>query len=219
VSHEQQDSAVTLAKHMVTAFCFKKEVKLPSSITRIIKSFKTPKTAMPTKGVQCYSWIDVPGCQIDFSVPGTTLTRNQLKTPFNDHLEVDKAKIKGPFNFTGTFSFKVSQNGKQIAFESGNINTLTGNVEAGSMKTIENQLSTVTNDIIVSYGFYDAGPGTAGLPSSNQCWVTVTSSYSGWMGSLAPSGSAQAQKPFSKLFLPAAHDIGLVKGTLYMINC
>jgi hypothetical protein len=164
---------------------------------------------MPSKGVQCYSYVAVPGCQIEFSVPGTTIVRNQLKAFCNYNLEVDKDKIKGAFNCTGTFSFKVTQNGSQIAYESVNINALTGNLEAGTMKTMENQTSVVTNDIIVCYGFYDAGSGVAGLPSSDQCYVTVTPNYSGWMGAVAPPGSPQASKPFSKLFLPAAHDIGM----------
>ncbi len=64
----------------------------------------------------------MPGCQIEYNVPGSNLVRNKLKTFFDDHLEVDKAHIKGPFNFTGTFSFKVTQNGNQITSESVNIN-------------------------------------------------------------------------------------------------
>lgn len=164
---------------------------------------------MPSKGVQCYSYVAVPGCQIEFSVPGSSIVRNQLRAFCNDHLEVDKDKIRGPFNFTGTFSFKVTQNGNQIAYESVDINTLTGNLEAGTLKTMENQTSVVTNDVIVCYGFYDAGSGVAGLPSSDQCYVTVTPNYSNWMGEVAPPGSHQASKPFSSLALPAAHDIGM----------
>lgn len=164
---------------------------------------------MPSKGVQCYSYIAVPVCQVEFSVPGTTIIRDQLRQFSNDHLEVDKDKIKGHFNFNGTFSFRVTQNGNQIANESIEINTLTSHLGAGSMKSMENQLSVITNDIIVSYGFYDAGTGVAGLPSSDQCYVTVTPNYSRWMGEVAPQGSPQASRPFSKFFLPAAHDIGM----------
>jgi hypothetical protein len=164
---------------------------------------------MPSKGVQCYSYIAAPGCQIEFDVPGANVVRNRLSTYCSDHLEVDKSKIHGVFNFTGTFSFKVTQNGNQIAYESVNINALTGDLQAGTLKTMENQTSIVANDVIVSYGFYDAGPGIAGLPSSHQCYVTVTPNYCNWMGQVAPPGSAQASKPFSKFFLPAAHDIGM----------
>lgn len=164
---------------------------------------------MPSKGIQCYSYIAVPGCEIEFSVPGSNLVKNQLRQFSNDHLEVDKAHIKSPFSFNGTFAFKVSQNGQQLADESLNINVLSGDLEGGSMKSMENQLSIVTPNVIVNYGFYDAGPGVAGLPSSNQCYVTVTPNYSSWMHDVAPPGSPQADKPFTKMFLPAAHDIGM----------
>ncbi|KAH7416703.1 PLC-like phosphodiesterase [Cadophora sp. MPI-SDFR-AT-0126] len=142
---------------------------------------------MPSKGVQCYSYVCVPGCQIEFSVPGTTIVRNTQRQYISDHLEVDKKNIKGPFNFSGTFSFRVTQNGNEIANEKISINVLTGNLEGGTLKTMANQASIVRNDVIVSYGYYDAGPGVAGLPNRDQCYVT----------------------PFSKLFLPAAHDIGM----------
>lgn len=164
---------------------------------------------MPSKGVQCYSYIAVSECEIQFSVPGKTITKNELKSFGNDHLEVDKKYLKGPFDFVGTFSFKVLHEGSQIAYESVDINVVSGNLEKGTLKTMENQRSIVGSGIIVAYGFYDAGPGVAGLPSSDQCFVTVTPNYSAWLAAIAPEGSTQASQPFSKLFLPAAHDIGM----------
>jgi len=164
---------------------------------------------MPSKGVQCYSYVCVPGCQIEFSVPGTTITRNAQRQYTSDHLEVDKEHIKGAFNFSGTFSFRVTQNGNEIANEKISINVLTGNLEGGTLKTMANQASIVRNDVIVSYGYYDAGPGVAGLPNRDQCYVTVSPNYASWMSQLAPQNSPQSNKPFHKLFLPAAHDIGM----------
>src|SRR5271155_4529477 len=164
---------------------------------------------MPSKGIQCYSYIAVPGCQIEFSAPGSTVVRDQLRLFSNDHVEVDKDTIPGLRTLSGAFSFKLSQNGSQIVYESIDINALTGNLESGSMKTMENQTSVVLSDIIVSFGFYDAGPGVAGLPSNDQCYITVTPNYSGWMSDVAPTGSPQASKPFSKFCLPPAHDIGM----------
>lgn len=164
---------------------------------------------MPSKGIQCYSYIAVPGCQIEFSVPGGAITKDQLRVFNSDHLEVDSKNIEGHFNFTGTFAFKVTQNGNQIAHEHVEINAVSGNLGAGSLKSMDDQQSRVANDVIVSYGFYDAGAGIAGLPKSDQCWVAVAPNYSAWMAQIAPRGSPQASKPFSKLFLPAPHDIGM----------
>ena len=164
---------------------------------------------MPSKGIQCYSYIGVAGCQIGFCVPGNTVSKNELHTFGNDHLEIDKKFIKGPFNFTGAFSFKVIQNGNQLVSESIEVNVVTGNLEGGNLKSMANQTSIITNEAIVTYGFYDAGTGVADLPDRDQVWVTVTPNHSTWMGRLAPPASPQASKPFSKLFLPAAHDIGM----------
>ena len=127
---------------------------------------------MPSKGIQCYFYIAAPGCEIEFTVPGRNLVKNQLRQFANDHLEVDKKYIKSPFSFGGTFAFKVSRNGQQVANESLDINVLSGDLEGGSMTSTENQLSVVTQDLIVNYGFYDAGPGVSGLPKSNRKLIT-----------------------------------------------
>ena len=69
--------------------------------------------------------------------------------------------------------------------------------------------SMVVDGIIITYGFYNAGPGEAGLPSNNQCYVTVTQDCSRWMGEVARTGSPQAELPFSRFVLPSAHDVGM----------
>ncbi|EPE29526.1 PLC-like phosphodiesterase [Glarea lozoyensis ATCC 20868] len=169
-------------------------------------------TKMPSKGVQCYSYVGVPGCAIEFSVPGSVIRKDGLRQFGNDHLEVDKRHINGTFKFSGTFSFKVSQNGNQIAHQQIEINTMTGNIEGGTLNQMGNTQSIIAGDVIITYGFYDAPDavqGRAGLPTSDQCWVCVSPNYSSWMGQLAPGGSPQADKPFSKWMLPAAHDIGM----------
>ncbi len=208
-------SFINANRRALAFLCF---MQLNASLIPLVRElniFVSTKTTghnlkMPSKGIQIYSYIGVRGCEIEFSVPGQTLTRNQFRVFSDDHLEVDKDKIKkGPFNFWGTFSFTVKRNGNQISQESVEINALTGNLGGGSMKSMANQGSLVTNDVIIAYGFYDAGSGVAGLPKSDQCYVTISPNYSGWQEQLAPSGSPQASKPFKKLFLPAAHDIGM----------
>jgi hypothetical protein len=164
---------------------------------------------MPSKGVQVYTFISVPGCQVEYSVPGSNLVRNEVDQWSNDHLEVDKEKIHGPFNFTGRFAFKVTENDAEVTSQWCDINTMTGNLEQSTMKAMRDQKSIIRDNLIVTYGFYDADQGEAGLPNSDQCWVTVTPNHANWMGSIAPGGSPQAQRKFSCLVLPAAHDIGM----------
>ena len=48
-----------------------------------------------------------------------------------------------------------------------------------------------------------------GLPNADQAWVTVIPNLSNWMGTVAPSGSAAADKLFSTYILAAAHDAGM----------
>jgi len=86
---------------------------------------------MPSKGVQIYSYIAVPGAQIELSVPGQTITRDEQRVFHQDRLEIDKRNLQGTFNFTGTFQFRVIHNGQEIAKESVDVNTMTGGLESG----------------------------------------------------------------------------------------
>ena len=68
----------------------------------------------------------------------------------------------------------------------------------------------MTDSVIITYGFYDAGHGEAGLPNHDQCYVTVCSiANKSWMGAVAPPDSPQAQLPFSRFVLAAPHDNGM----------
>lgn len=163
---------------------------------------------MPSKGIQLYTFIGIEKCQVSYSVPGFAIIRER-QGAYNDHVEVDKAQISGLFSFVGRFQFNVKVNGKAITSQYVDINTLTGNMESGTMKSNVDQRSIVTNELIVTYGLYDAGQGQAGLPKSEQCYVTVTQNRSNWQGNLVPGGSTQEQKPFSLFVLPSAHDIGM----------
>jgi hypothetical protein len=166
---------------------------------------------MPSKGLQLYSYIAVPGARIEFLVPGQTLVKTDIRVFSNDHLEIDKKNLQGLFNYSGEFQFQVYSSTNQLVTSQWvSVNVLTGNLEGGSMKSMEDQLSFISPDIIVTYCFYNAGQsGTAGLPTSNQCLVTVSPNYADWMGQVAAPASPQAAKSFTRFFLPAAHDIGM----------
>ncbi|KAH8887174.1 PLC-like phosphodiesterase [Thozetella sp. PMI_491] len=164
---------------------------------------------MPSKGVQCYTYITVPGCSIELSVPNQTVVRNEVHTFWNEDLEVDSHNISSLFNKTGRFTFKVFRDGNQITEQWIDVNALTGNASGGTMETIANSPSILHDDIIVSYGFYEAGQGYGLLPNRHQCYVTVSPNYANWMGSVAAPGSPQEEAPFHRLVLPAVHDVGM----------
>ncbi|MCJ1246689.1 hypothetical protein MMC30_003898 [Trapelia coarctata] len=97
----------------------------------------------------------------------------------------------------------------EIANRYNDINSLTGNLEGGNMKTTMETQLILTGDVVISFGFYDAGSGRVGLTNKDQCYVTVTKNQSTWMGSLASQNSPAAQKPFSRFVLAAPHDDGM----------
>jgi hypothetical protein len=165
---------------------------------------------MPSKGVQAYTYIAVTGCSIELSVPGQTVVKNELNQFWNGDLEVDSKNIHGLFDLAGRFTFKVFQNGALVTEQWTEVNALTGNASGGTMTTIANSPSVLHgSDVIVSYGFYEAGTDHDILPDRHQCYVTVTPNYSNWMGLIAGPGSPQEERPLSRLVLPAAHDVGM----------
>lgn len=166
---------------------------------------------MPSKGVQVYTYIAAPGCSIELSVPGETVVKNELHQFWSGDLEVDSKNIDSFFNKTGRFTVKVLHNGKPVTEQYMEVNSITGSADEGTMVSIADTHSIVNRDpnIIVSFGFYEAGQGHGLLPGRHQCYITVTPNYSNWLGRVAPIGSPQKNQPFRKLVLPAAHDVGM----------
>ncbi|KAH8602677.1 hypothetical protein B0O99DRAFT_647547 [Bisporella sp. PMI_857] len=165
---------------------------------------------MPSKGIDVYSYIAVPGGQIDFSVPGTNLVKNELREFRKDHLEVDKNNIKGAFNFSGAFSFRVTHNGNQITQQSVEINALTGGLGESTMASMENQISIIINDVVVCYGFYDSGPGVAGLPTAHDIGMNSMQSSNAVLLSTALVDVLTSINPvFSKIQMAPAIVSGL----------
>jgi len=163
---------------------------------------------MPSKGVHVYAFIAVPDCKVTFSVPGEAVEANEPNTFFTHLLEVDKAKLGGVFKMTGRFSFQVNRGDTTLTKQWIEINAVTGSLSDGTMKNMSETPSIVQDDLIITYGFYDAGSGgESGLTSMDQCYVTVTPNYSRWQEELVPPGSDD--KPFSRFVLPAAHDVGM----------
>lgn len=125
-----------------------------------------------------------------------------------DHLEVDKKNL-GTFDFSGEFSFTVRRDGRELALQAVQVNAVTGKLGDCSMKNMDQTPSIFAEDLIISYGFYDAGPGHAGLPKQHQCYVTVAKNNGNWMRDLAPQNSEKSERPFTRMVLPSAHDIGM----------
>lgn len=165
---------------------------------------------MPSKGVHVFTYIAARGCSIELSVPGKSVTVKDLHRFHNVALEVESSAIESFFDKRGKFNFKVHQDGHQITEQWIDINALTGNASGGTMENIATTPSIFHGDnLIISYGLYEAGKGHELLPNQHQCYVTVTPTYAHWIRDVAPPGSEAEKKPFSRLVLPAAHDVGM----------
>lgn len=124
---------------------------------------------MPSKGVHCYGYVAVPDCRITFSVPGETAEAANINEFFTHVLEVDKDKLGGVFKLTGRFSFIVHRGEQQLTEQWAEVNAVTGKMTAGTMKDMSQSLSIVQPDLIITYGFYDAGQsGEGGLTKMDQ---------------------------------------------------
>lgn len=89
---------------------------------------------MPSKGITVYSYISVDGYVVDFSVPKNSV-RNTVADNFTSKdLEVESSNIEGLDNYTGRFQWTVlDPSGTEVGSKYNNINSLTGNLEGGTM--------------------------------------------------------------------------------------
>lgn len=163
---------------------------------------------MPSKGIKCFAYIAVDGVEIEFTVPKRSVTRNSQREFLFDHLEIESSNLPH-FKFTGNFEFIVRRDGRELTKQWVAVNTVTGSIEDGTMRNMEQTPALFPEDLVITYGFYDAGPGIAQLPKQHQCYVTVTHNYENWMRDTIPPDSDKADRPFNKMVLPSAHDIGM----------
>ncbi|XPS69641.1 hypothetical protein M3J07_001891 [Ascochyta lentis] len=163
---------------------------------------------MPSKGIICYSYIAVEGAEIEFTVPKNSVTKRDQQQFGCDHLEVESSNL-GHFKFTGRFEFIVRRDGRELVKQWVDVNSMTGGLSDGTMNTMDETPSVFVEDLIVAYGFYDAGPGLAALPKQHQCYVTVTHNYENWMRDTIPPDSDMANQPFNRMVLSSSHDIGM----------
>ncbi|MBO9558954.1 MAG: hypothetical protein J7515_10240 [Caulobacter sp.] len=170
---------------------------------------------MVSKGVDYYGYIDGNGLSsnvsITFSGPkvGSTLTAANNFT--RNNLQIDSSNIPGWFNYSGPFTWTATMGGAVLSSQTNVISSLTGNLQSGTMMVMMETPSIIAPDTntAISYGFYDAGPGTSGLTNQDQSYVYCTRVLSQWMGGLAQAYPQVQSQPFHQFALPGAHDAGM----------
>ena len=98
---------------------------------------------MPSKGILCYSYIAVPGVEIEFNVPKHSVTKRDQQQFGCDHLEVESSNL-GRFKFTGRFEFVVHRDGRELAKQWVDVNSMTGGLGDGTMKTMVRNADTIS---------------------------------------------------------------------------
>src|SRR4051812_32878487 len=111
---------------------------------------------MPSKGVDVYSYIAVPNCEVLFNVPGEEVKNTDRENFQSRHMEIDSKHIEGRWSFDGEFSFRVIKDGREITKQWNVVSVVSGDLKDGTMLKISATPSIVDGDIIISYGFYDA---------------------------------------------------------------
>ncbi|KAJ4295379.1 hypothetical protein N0V90_007391 [Kalmusia sp. IMI 367209] len=101
---------------------------------------------MPSKGVKCFAYIAAPDTSVEFSVPNKSITKTDQKSYTCDHLEVESSNLPR-FKFTGRFEFKVRRGGREVNCQWVDINSLTGSLENGTMKDMEQTPSILVEDL------------------------------------------------------------------------
>ena len=107
---------------------------------------------MPSKGVDYYSYIALPGTSITFSGPKVGSTHNSTNIFMKSHLEIDSANLPSG-TFVGTFEWDVDVNGTTILSREQGINWLTGDLDTGNFTMMMDTPEVVGPNYTITYGF------------------------------------------------------------------
>lgn len=89
---------------------------------------------MPSKGITVYSYISAKGYEVEFTVPKSSVRNTAADNFTSKDLEVDSSNIQGLNHYTGRFEWKAfDPDGNTVGSKYNDINSLTGNLEGGSM--------------------------------------------------------------------------------------
>lgn len=97
---------------------------------------------MPSKGITVYSYISVEGYEVEFTAPKNSVQNTSADNFTSKDLEVESSKIEGLSHYTGRFEWKAfDPDGNIVGSKYNDINSLTGNLEGGSMTSTVGSLS------------------------------------------------------------------------------
>lgn len=103
------------------------------------------------------------------------------------------------------YSIEMSAHGHQFT---GTVEPVTGLLFSSDFGHQMKTPSIITDDYVINYGFYDAGPGYVELPDRNQAYIYVGDNHSNWMGDMLEKFKDK-EVLISDLVLPGSHDAGM----------
>lgn len=166
---------------------------------------------MPSKGMDLYGFTPENDLPVSFDIkqPGsshtTTINDTTPGTIFTRHIEVNTDL---PFHVSGDYAMSAA--GVNRSCE---VNGFTGNISNSNMNNmLGNQQAQISNNAVVSYGFYDAGSGYGDVSytSHHQNYACIgDANRPDWMAKMVANNKNAGTKPFSAFVLPGAHDAGM----------
>ena len=148
-----------------------------------------------SKGVDAYVY-----CADDASVEVTIAGKSQTFSS-GYHTFSHDVGIKDMFSE----SIKLETLGKTF---SGVIDPITGILFSSDFGHLLKTRSLFVGNHVISYGFYDAGPGYVGLPNRDQVYIYVGKNQSNWLGGLIAKYPDQNIQ-IKDLVLAGSHDSGM----------
>ena len=92
---------------------------------------------MPSKGINVYSYVSVPGYEIELTVPKRSVRNTAADNFTSKDLEIESSNLEGgklSSNYVGQFNWKVyDPSGNIVGDKSNSISSLTGKLEGGEM--------------------------------------------------------------------------------------
>ena len=92
---------------------------------------------MPSKGITVYSYVSVPGYEVEFTVPKSSVRNTSANNFTSKDLEIESSNLEGgklSSNYVGEFDWKVyDPSGTVVGSKSDNISSLSGKLEGGQM--------------------------------------------------------------------------------------
>lgn len=173
---------------------------------------------MPSKGIECYGFVQGTNRKIVFSKPINDGDDTFFAPPVADGAEIELTKMQmdsadiGYNEKSGRYRCRAYEGTDMLFHVFAEIDPYTGNMDATDLGNFLAcpSITNTESGYAISYGFYDASSGATLFYNQDQSYMYFTDDVSQWMGRLLKDHSELNDVPFSVFALPGAHDAGML---------